>query len=147
MKRELDEMLCQRHPKIFVNRNADMKTTAMCWGFECGDGWYHIIDGLCLHIQHYIDNKKKDGIDIPQVVADQVKEKFGTLRFYVSGGDDATFWMIRLAEHYSGRTCEGCGIPNKVVNRDGWLSNVCPMCMEQREKQRAEYIKQRGFES
>jgi hypothetical protein len=38
MKQELDEQLCAKYPKIFVNRHADMKTTAMCWGFECGDG-------------------------------------------------------------------------------------------------------------
>jgi hypothetical protein len=146
MKRELDEMLCQRHPKIFVNRNGNMKTTAMCWGFECGDGWYNVIDGLCLHIQRYIDHKKKEGIEIPQVVADQVKEKFGTLRFYVSGGDDVTFWMIRLAEHYSERTCEGCGIPSKVSSRDGWLSNVCPVCIDLREQERARRAKENGFE-
>jgi hypothetical protein len=24
-----------------------MRTTAMCWGLECGDGWYNIIDTLC----------------------------------------------------------------------------------------------------
>ena len=24
-----------------------MQVTAMCWGFECGDGWYNIIDILC----------------------------------------------------------------------------------------------------
>ena len=146
MKKELDEMLCQRHPKIFVNRNGDVKTTAMCWGFECSDGWYNIIDGLCLHIQHYIDNKKKEGIEIPQVVADQVKEKFGTLRFYVSGGDDVTHWMIRLAEYYSERTCEGCGIPSKVSNKNGWLSNICPMCIDLREQERTKLMKESGFE-
>lgn len=151
MKNELDKMLCQRHPKIFANRNSSMLTTAMCWGFECGDGWYSIIDGLCLQIQYYIDGKKKDGIEVPQVVADQVKEKFGALRFYVSGGDDTTFWLIRLAEHLSERVCEGCGIPNKVSNRDGWLSNTCPMCDEQIQKEseqtREKYAKRNGLES
>ena len=47
MKRELDEALCARYPLIFKDRNADMRTTAMCWGLECGDGWYNIIDVLC----------------------------------------------------------------------------------------------------
>ena len=47
MKRELDEALCVRYPLIFKDRNADMRTTAMCWGLECGDGWYNIIDTLC----------------------------------------------------------------------------------------------------
>jgi len=47
MKRELDEALCAKYPLIFKDRNADMRTTCMCWGLECGDGWYNIIDILC----------------------------------------------------------------------------------------------------
>ena len=47
MRRELDETLCAKYPLIFKDRNADMRTTAMCWGLECGDGWYNIIDTLC----------------------------------------------------------------------------------------------------
>lgn len=47
MRKELDEALCARYPLIFKDRNADMRTTAMCWGLECGDGWYNILDVLC----------------------------------------------------------------------------------------------------
>lgn len=47
MKRELDAQLCEKYPLIFRDRNADMRTTSMCWGLECGDGWYNIIDVLC----------------------------------------------------------------------------------------------------
>ena len=47
MRKELDETLCAKYPLIFKDRNADMRTTAMCWGFEVGDGWYNIIDTLC----------------------------------------------------------------------------------------------------
>jgi hypothetical protein len=47
MRKELDEALCAKYPLIFRDRNADMRTTAMCWGLECGDGWYNIIDVLC----------------------------------------------------------------------------------------------------
>jgi hypothetical protein len=47
MRKELDEALCAKYPEIFRDRNGDMRTTLMCWGFECGDGWYNIIDILC----------------------------------------------------------------------------------------------------
>jgi hypothetical protein len=47
MRRELDETLCAKYPLIFKDRNENMMHTAMCWGFECGDGWYNIIDTLC----------------------------------------------------------------------------------------------------
>jgi hypothetical protein len=47
MKRELDSQLCEKYPLIFKDRNADMRTTAMCWGICTGDGWYNILDTLC----------------------------------------------------------------------------------------------------
>jgi hypothetical protein len=47
MRRELDEALCAKYPLVFKDRNENMQNTAMCWGFECGDGWYNIIDVLC----------------------------------------------------------------------------------------------------
>lgn len=47
MRKELDEALCAKYPLIFKDRNAPMTHTAMCWGFECGDGWYNLIDVLC----------------------------------------------------------------------------------------------------
>ena len=47
MRKELDEALVAKYPLIFRDRNGDMRTTLMCWGFECGDGWYNIIDVLC----------------------------------------------------------------------------------------------------
>ena len=47
MRKELDEALCAKYPLVFKDRNENMRVTAMCWGFECGDGWYNIIDILC----------------------------------------------------------------------------------------------------
>ena len=60
MKTELDEALVAKYPKIFKNRYAPMTHTAMCWGFECGDGWYNIIDALCSNIQHHVDQKRNE---------------------------------------------------------------------------------------
>lgn len=47
MRKELDEALCAKYPLIFRDRHENMQVTAMCWGFDCGDGWYGIIDILC----------------------------------------------------------------------------------------------------
>jgi hypothetical protein len=58
MKKELDEKLCAKYPLIFRNRHGDMKETCMVWGFECGDGWYTIIDNLCgLIMRDYNETK------------------------------------------------------------------------------------------
>ena len=59
MKRELDEYLCKVYPKMMVNRNLHMTETCMCWGFECGDGWFQILNQLMGNIQHHIDWKEK----------------------------------------------------------------------------------------
>ena len=124
MKQELDEYLCKVYPKIFANRHKDMTETAMCWGFECGDGWYNIINTLCANIQSHIDWKNKNEVLVPQVTVDQVKEKFGGLRFYYEGGDDVIDGMVRMAEGMSEVTCEVCGKPGKSRG-NGWIRTLC----------------------
>ena len=132
MKEELDKKLCEKYPKIFKNRNGSMQETCMCWGFSHGDGWYDIIDSLCASIQNHINNKRyqfremsqEDFDEEHQVVAAQVKEKFGGLRFYVDGGDDWVYGAISMAESISYRTCEVCGAPGKTRGT-GWIRTTC----------------------
>jgi hypothetical protein len=74
-----------------------------------------------------IQNQIKYTPDIPEVVAIQVKEKYGTLRFYIYGGNDYTDGMITMAESMSGKICELCGNKGKIIN-DGWLKTRCNTC-------------------
>jgi hypothetical protein len=119
MNNELDKKLCDKYPEIFRDRHGDKMATAMCWGFECGDGWYDIIDTLCGCIQSYTTANSK-----PQVVASQVKEKYGTLRFYTQGHDDTVDGIIRVAEEWSSRTCEVCGQAG-VLHGSNWVKTLC----------------------
>jgi len=134
MREELDRQLVEKYPKIFANRYDDMRTTAMYWGFEHGDGWYQIIDSLCANIQNHIDWQEKMGNEIAQVVAVQVKEKFGTLRFYYDGGDDYIDGMVRMAESWSAVACEECGSPG-TQNSQGWIKTLCDAHRREREQQ------------
>jgi hypothetical protein len=142
VKTELDKALCAKYPKIFCDRHADMKETAMCWGFECGDGWYQILDSLCANIQSHIDWSHKNHAwdlqwneehpeeqrpvrePVHQVVATQVKEKFGGLRFYYNGGDDVIDGMVRMAESWAVNTCETCGNLG-TMRHGGWIRTLC----------------------
>lgn len=124
MRDELDRQLCEKYPKIFSFRNSDMTDTAMCWGFEHDDGWYNILDCLCANIQSHLNWKTKNNGAVPQVVAEQVKEKFGTLRFYYTGGDDYIRGLVDMAEAMSGITCENCGAPGKIIE-GGWIHTAC----------------------
>jgi hypothetical protein len=124
MNEKLDEQLCARYPKIFVNRHADMTTTAMCWGISCGDGWYNILDQLCHNIQSHTDWQNRETVKVSQVVASQVKEKFGGLRFYYNGGDDYIHGLTTMAESMSEVTCETCGSPGRSRG-SGWVYTAC----------------------
>jgi len=121
MNQELDDKLCKAYPKIFAARHGKMETTAMCWGFECGDGWYTLIDSMCSLIQSHCNYSK----ECPQVIAFQIKEKFGGLRFYYDGGDDYIAGIVSFAEHMSQNICEVCG-DRGVLNTEGWIKCLCP---------------------
>ena len=141
MKQELDELLCKKYPKMMVNRNLPMMETCMCWGFDCGDGWFNILDQLMGNIQHHIDWKNKNSEVVAQVTLDQVKEKFGTLRFYYTGGDDEISGMVRMAESMSGVMCEECSAPAET-HGPGWIRTICKPCEEKRELARAQWLKE-----
>jgi hypothetical protein len=146
MRQELDKLLCEKYPKMMVNRNKPMMETCMCWGFDCGDGWYNILNQLMGNIQHHIDWKNRKGEVVPQVTLDQVKEKFGTLRFYYSGGDDAIDGMVRMAESMSGVTCEECGSPGKRRGK-GWIYTACEAHTKPEDlNEDEEWLLKQGFE-
>jgi len=131
MSPDLDKALCEKYPKIFKNREASIMETCMAWGFECEDGWFDIIDIMCHEIQTYIDWKSQNlsakDLESLQIVADQVKEKYGTLRFYYSGGDEVIEGIVRMAESMTHRTCESCGCPGDP-RKGGWIKVLCDAC-------------------
>lgn len=63
----------------------------------------------------------------PQTQAVQVKEKFGTLRFYVDNVDPEIDAYVSFAENMSGCTCEKCGSP-ATQNESGWIKTECSKC-------------------
>ncbi len=130
MTPNLEKKLFTKYPKIFRQKDLNMQETCMCWGIECGDGWYWLIDNVCGSIQNYIDDNK----GVEQVEASQVKEKFGGLRFYTSGNDDRIDGMIWLAESLSYKICENCGSQDNVKQTKGWIVSLCHKCTEERMK-------------
>lgn len=111
MKHELDDTLCRRYPKIFQDRHQSLLHSGMGRGFECGDGWFNLLDTLCELLQFETDFNRA-----PQVVATQVKEKLGSLRFYCRQANELQRGMIAMAAAMSARTCEICGCHAKPIN-------------------------------
>lgn len=124
MRKELDKKLCEKYPKIFRDRNESPRVTSMYWGFSCDDGWYGLIDALCATIKRHAE---KEDLDVRAV---QVKEKFGGLRFYIYGGDDAIYEYVHFAEMMSYHICEKCGMTGPEVSqtKGGWIKTLCEAC-------------------
>ena|SRR3972149_6790927 len=124
MTPRLQQKLYKKYPKIFRQKDLSMLETAMCWGIACGDGWYWLLDALC----NYLKCSHED------VEAVQVKEKFGTLRFYIQGGTSEADAVIQFAEQMSGGICERCGMPGAKLRGKGWLYTRCNTCWKNHEK-------------
>jgi hypothetical protein len=106
-------------------------------GFCVSEGWWPVLANLCASIQHHIDWKNRLSEVVPQVVVGQIKEKFGGLRFYYSGGDDEISGMVSMAEAWANNTCENCGAPGKR-REGGWIKTLC----DHHEAERQQRIKQ-----
>lgn len=112
---EFQKKLEEKYPKMF---------TPHYGGLEINSGWLQLIETLCDLIQRHIDWKNRDSEQVQQVTIDQIKEKFGSLRFYYTGGDDVVDGLVRMAEAMSGHMCDKCGSPGKLV-LGSWLVTRC----------------------
>lgn len=78
---------------LYCDADKSMKETCMCWGWECGKGWHDILQKLSYRLE-FLNELYYPKYRV-RVQADQVKEKFGTLRFYyticVDSGKIKTF--------------------------------------------------------
>jgi hypothetical protein len=71
-----------------------------------------------------MDNNIKVQPKVTWIHVEQIKEKFGGLRFYYQGGDEHISGMVTMAEVWAGRSCETCG--NVGLRRSGgWVRTLC----------------------
>jgi hypothetical protein len=132
MSPEKSKELTKRHPKIFSSEG-DSREPLDYYGFECSDGWFDLIDALCRTIQTHVDwalessIKSDEDKEYLQVRATQVKEKWGGLRFYYSGGDEYISGLVAMAEVMSSKICEDCG-DKATIKTTGWIRNICHSC-------------------
>ena len=72
-----------------------------------------------------------------QMYINQIKEKFGHLRWYADNVTDKEQTIINYIQWLCGRTCTDCGSMESVVteNMHGWIYTLCNKCMtEKKEK-------------
>jgi len=141
MDQELENKLYGKYPQFFVNKDKGIQSSCMAWGCECGNGWYEILASVCWMISQHERNKEDNKkylekndperlVTLPEyfpVKFDQIKEKFGGLRIYYSGGDDYVRGTVSMAEEMSHKICEVCGNKGKP-NNSGWIMTLCDGC-------------------
>jgi len=127
MNIKLENYLIKKFPKLYTECGEQNPFTL--FNFECGDGWFRLILWLSRYLQNYIDQQNKWAekypdkyLPVKQIKVVQVKEKFATLRFYTSGGNERTEAIISFVEYMSGYVCEETGKTNNIaVNKKGWV--------------------------
>ena len=126
MTPENTQKLYETFPRLYRGRNKSPQESSMCWGFSCDDGWFDLIWNLSQAIE---DAARREGIepqsdDWPE--ARQVKEKVGTLRFYLAKYTEANIALIDEAVDASAWICEVCGSSGSSdANSRNGIKTVC----------------------
>lgn len=119
MRHDLSQKLTKSYPNLYKHPYTGTEIEA--FSFECEDGWYDIINLLSQIVNHH-DNDKECRVI-------QVKEKFGTLRYYLNYEDDYLTGAIEMAELMSSKICEVCGNPGDIRG-GGWVKTLCDPCCD-----------------
>lgn len=138
MNSDLSKRLTEQFPKLFAHPMTG--ETIERFSFECGDGWYSLIEAIAEAIDwretslrqqaEWKKNRGEEAEDPPEYQAVQVKEKFGTLRFYTNYSDEYIDGAIDLAQNLSSKTCEICGQAGQM--RGGsWIKSLCDQHTEE----------------
>lgn len=132
MKREFDEALCEEFPLLYANRHRSPREIPFGFGIECREGWYPLLRELSAKLEALIMQLPEE--ERANYRADQVKEKLGTLRFYMSRLAPGMFEAICEAEERSARTCERCGAPGELRVVAAWRTTLCDEHHAERER-------------
>lgn len=152
--------LLEEYPEFFKMEERTTgdgpKMPFVLFGFECDDGWYVILKRLFSSIKWNVENN-----DYPMIIIDQIKEKFGGLRFYFEfipfdehkwkksredwDTETKDTWLadhanqihgaVDFAESLSYHICERCGSTEDVTcEGPGWIITRCKVCRDKTER-------------
>lgn len=131
MKAELQKQIFDKCPILYRNRHLGPQQNLMCFGIECGSGWFDLILKLSVEIEMIAQRMKTEGVDESLLpYAFQIKEKYGGLNVSVHNEYKEFSHLIEAAEAQSGRVCEECGKPGILRMNDGWFSTLCDECQQ-----------------
>lgn len=133
MKIELEQRIASDFPFMRrVNRNGD--TDAI--GIFIDDGWYKLLNELCEKIAAVY---RDSGVE-PDIIVDEVKEKYGGMRFEYHFDTQTPTELTKSVhkaiddlalqyENLSETICEECGDPGKLREELPWILTLCDKCL------------------
>ena len=89
-----------------------------CWS-DCPAGWENLVTDISRRLEIHARQHNQ------ALTVDQIKSKFGQLRYYVSASDPIADQMIEEAEQKSITICEECGAPGVRNRSRKWIMTVC----------------------
>lgn len=134
-KKEFEAKLVKEFPNLYANMYGDMRHTCMSWGIDSGPGWYDLIYDLSSNLEKIIINLPEEGRK--NYKAEQIKQKFAELRFYMTSETEEISKLIGEAEKKSRTTCEVCGQPGECVG-NFWMYVACKDHTKDKDKKKSE---------
>jgi len=125
MSPDLERRLVETYPKLFSGYGAPPDKLPMAFGFECDDGWFDLLDSLCAQLT-MLKSGAEDSEPLP-LTALQVKEKYGTVRFYLGACTAEALILVDFAEAMSAKICEACGTGAAHVEQRGSRHSAMPV--------------------
>ncbi|SAL05543.1 hypothetical protein AWB78_07557 [Caballeronia calidae] len=124
MNDALTQPLYDEFPVLYAGRIKPASDSSMCWGFQCGDGWFALLRELSMHLTDYAREETSFHLE-----AVGVKAKAGYLRFELAFGTDWTEACIEAARRRARETCEATGKPGALCrpargSRHAWAYRV-----------------------
>ena len=115
--------LCEKYPFLLL-RKGEYRYTKLD---NLPDGWRIAFgEQLCEELKAELEQSGR----LNQYSILQIKEKFGSLRWYDNGNTEAGREILSKYEKISARTCIRCGKPATRITQ-GWISPYCDACCPQ----------------
>lgn len=134
MNPELEDRLAEEFEFMRVKLSPDGVTSGYSsLEIEAEDGWYRLLYNMCKEIAKAIEPSGKT----VRLVTDQIKEKYGTLRFYYhlegvdAGKNELNQKISDIVEKYeamSEQICEICGCKGMLRTDLTWVQTLCDAC-------------------
>lgn len=127
-------------PELYYSGETRVKSSPAI-GFGTQYGWFTVLYRLSTKLKPLAIKHNELNPDSPFKIA-QIKEKFGTLRFYVGQVDESVskevILAIEQAVEESLVTCELCGLPGELRNTR-WIKVLCDNCYKESQDNHSKY--------